>query len=238
MKLIILAAGKSKRIYKHIRKNKCLIKVNNLTLIQKIIQDSSNYFNKVIVVTGYNSQLIKRHLRNYSNIKIINNKKYKTTEMLYSLIMGLKYAKDNVVISYSDILVSKKIWQIFKNQNKDEIFVPIKKDWKNIWKIRSKLFTDDAETLKINKTKYLMEIGNKIKDKKDVDGQFMGLIYIPKKFLKKIINLYTKHKFRNMQTTQFMNFLIKKKYFIKCKLNNLFWYEIDDIDDLKNLKKK
>ena len=83
--------------------------------------------------------------------------------MLYSLIMGLKYAKDNVVISYSDILVSKKIWQIFKNQNKDEIFVPIKKDWKNIWKIRSKLFTDDAETLKINKTKYLMEIGNKNK---------------------------------------------------------------------------
>ena len=44
MRLIILAAGKSSRIFKDIGKHKCLLNVNNQTLLSKIINDS--LFNK------------------------------------------------------------------------------------------------------------------------------------------------------------------------------------------------
>jgi choline kinase len=237
MQLIILAAGKSQRIFKKIGKNKCLIKINNKTLIEKIISESSSYFNKINIITGFKSYLIKKHLNKYSNIKIIKNKDYNKKEMLHSIITGLRTINDDVVISYSDILVSKKIWKYFENSLNSEIMIPIKKNWKDIWKVRSKLFLDDAETLKINKDKYLLEIGNKIKKNTKVDGQFMGIIFIPKKYINKILNIYTKNNLEKMQTTQFLNFLLKKKIPIKCKPNNYFWYEIDDITDLKNLKK-
>ena len=236
MQLIILAAGKSKRIFQAIGKNKCLIKIKNKTLIEKIISDSSFYFNKINIITGYKSYLIEKHLIKYSNLKIIKNKDYYKKEMLHSIIIGLKNINDDVVISYSDILVSKKIWKYFNSLPTDEIMLPIKKNWKNIWKIRSKLFLDDAESLKIDKNKYLLEIGNKIKKKTREEGQFMGLIYKTKKYKKKIITMYEKNRFGKMQTTQFLNLLLMKKIPVKCKLTNLFWYEIDDIIDLNNLK--
>ena len=65
----------------------------------------------------------------------------------------------------------------------------------------------------------------------------MGLIYISKKIIKSINYLYKKHKLKNIQTTQFLNFLLKKNFKIKCSPTNLFWYEIDDMTDLKNLNK-
>ena len=43
MKLLLLAAGKSSRIFENIKKNKCLIKIKNKTLIQNII-DRINSF--------------------------------------------------------------------------------------------------------------------------------------------------------------------------------------------------
>jgi len=94
MELIILAAGKSNRIFKDIGKNKCLIEVNKKTLIEKIILDSANYFKKINVVTGFKSNLIKKKLKKYSKLRIIHNKDFYKTEMLHSLIVGLKKIKD------------------------------------------------------------------------------------------------------------------------------------------------
>ena len=237
MQLIILAAGKSSRIFKNIKKNKCLIKIKKKTLIEKIIQESISVFKKINVITGYKSHLIRKHLNKFPNINIIHNKEYNSTDMLHSMILGLNQVNDDVVISYSDILVSNKIWKIFKKIKNEDILLPIKKNWKSVWKIRSKLYLDDAESLKVDKNKFLIEIGGKIKKNSRVDGQFMGLIYISKKMIKSINNLYKKHKLKNTQTTQFLNLLLKKNFIIKCRLTNLFWYEIDDIVDLKNLNK-
>ena len=40
MELVILAAGKGSRIFKSINRNKCLIKIYNQTLIEKIVNDA------------------------------------------------------------------------------------------------------------------------------------------------------------------------------------------------------
>ena len=46
----------------------------------------------------------------------------------------------------------------------------------------------------------------KIKNLKNIDGQFMGLILIPKKIITKIIKIYKKYDLKGIQTTQFLNF--------------------------------
>ena len=240
MNLILLAAGKSSRIYNKIKKNKCLIKINNKSLIRNIIDNSSGAnISEINIITGFKSQNIKNELKDYNKIKFTNNLKYKTTDMVYSSIIGLKKSKSDTIISYTDIVYTKKLFQIIKKSNKNFITIPYIKNWKNVWKKRNKNIFEDAETFNVDKNSNLREIGNKINDKnlKLVNGQFMGTIFIPKKYINIIIKKYNIYSNGKLQLTQFVNKLIKDNMVIKCVNYNDFWYEIDDYEDLINFQK-
>ena len=111
------------------------------------------------------------------------------------------------------------------------------KRWLKIWNIRKKDPFLDCETLKYNNKLELKEIGNQIKSIKDVMGQFMGLIFIPKNELSKFKNLINKNIDKNIQTTELINISIKNNIKIKVLENRSFWYEFDDYKDVKNFKK-
>ncbi len=238
MKLLLLAAGKSNRIYKKINKNKCLIQYNNTSLLEKIISDSNlKNINDINIVIGFNKNLIKKRLKKL-NVNYIENNFYNSTDMLYSLYLGLKNLNDDTIISYSDIIFSKKIFSEIKKISKNkEIIIPINSKWKNIWKIRKKNILDDCETLDFNKNFKLTEIGNKIEDPRNVKGQYMGIMYISKKKLPLIIKYLKLYLKKNKQShvTYFLN-SIKDKLNIYCMRTSTFWYEIDDFQDYTNLK--
>ena len=65
----------------------------------------------------------------------------------------------------------------------------------------------------------------------------MGLIYIPKEHIKLVIKLYKKNNNRKLQFTGFLNSLIKDDIKLSSIEYKKFWYEIDDLEDYKNLKK-
>ena len=62
----------------------------------------------------------------------------------------------------------------------------------------------------------------------------MGIIYIPKRIRNNILN-FNKKVFnkKKVQTTQFLNSLIKMNFKIKCMKYQGEWYEIDDYKDYK-----
>ena len=94
MNLVFLAAGKSSRIFKIFKKPKCLLKIGNETLIEKLINNFKNTkIKRINIVVGSNSNMIKKYLKNYRNIKFIYNKDYSKKEMLYSMILALKKMK-------------------------------------------------------------------------------------------------------------------------------------------------
>ena len=141
MKFLLLAAGRSSRIYKKINKPKCLININGESLITKIIKninDIGNY--QINIVVGFKSKEIKKELKNFQNIKYINNKFYKTRDMTHSFITALKKINDDLIVTYTDILFDKKILKIILKNKKKEILLPILKNWKDVWKRRKKLF--------------------------------------------------------------------------------------------------
>ena len=239
MNLLLLAAGKSTRIYKKIKKNKCLIKINNNSLIKHIINKSKKSLIKnIFIITGFKPNNIKKELKEIKNLKFIRNRKYNSTDMVYSSILGLKKIKSDTIISYTDIFYSKKIFDIFSKSNNNFITIPYIKNWKKIWKLRNKNIFEDAETFKMDKNLYLKEIGKKINQKnlKYINGQFLGVIFIPKKYIKIVIDKYKILNNKNLQFTQFINNLIKFKIKIKCVEYKDFWYEFDDYEDLKNFK--
>ena len=239
MNLLLLAAGKSTRIYKKIKKNKCLIKINNNSLIKHIINKSKKSLIKnTFIITGFKPNNIKKELKEIKHLKFIRNSKYNSTDMVYSSILGLKKIKSDTIISYTDIFYSKKIFDIFSKSNNNFITIPYIKNWKKIWKLRNKNIFEDAETFKMDKNLYLKEIGKKINQKnlKYINGQFLGVIFIPKKYIKIVIDKYKILNNKNLQFTQFINNLIKFKIKIKCVEYKDFWYEFDDYEDLKNFK--
>jgi len=240
MNLILLAAGKSSRIYNKIKKNKCLININQKSLIRNIIDSAyKNKIEKIDIITGFKPNNIKKDLKNYKKIRFINNSKYSSTDMVYSALLGLKKIKIDTIISYTDIIYKDKIFKILSSNSKKFITIPYIKNWKQVWKKRKKDIFDDAETFKVDSNSNLKEIGNKINKKnlKSINGQFMGIIFIPSSLIQKTINKYKAYKNKKLQFTGFINMLVKDKVRVKCLEYNDFWYEIDDIEDFKNYKK-
>ena len=135
-------------------------------------------------------------------------------------------------------MFKKKIFEIFKKKKFKNITLPYIKNWREIWKKRKKNIYQDAETFLTKKNK-LINIGSKItkKNLKNINGQFMGIIFIPKTKLSPILNLYNKIKTNKIQYTQFLNLIIQKKITIDVINYKGIWYEFDDIQDLKNFKK-
>ncbi len=238
MEILILAAGKSSRIYKDIKTHKCLIKINNQTLIKRIVNicNSEKTIKRINIVTGFLTNKIKNELKSYK-INFIKNPLFKKKDMVHSIKLGLNKISDDVIISYSDVFYSKRLLRrIIKNMGK-RIILPVNKKWLKIWNIRKKDPFLDCETLKYNNKLVLKEIGNKIKNIKDVNGQFMGLIFIPKSEILKFKSLIDKNRNKNMQTTELINILIKNDIKIKVLESRDFWYEFDDYEDVKNFRK-
>tara|TARA_B110000967_G_scaffold162697_1_gene169317 strand:- start:3690 stop:4427 length:738 start_codon:yes stop_codon:yes gene_type:complete len=242
MDLLILAAGKGNRIYSKIKTNKCLLKVNKESLLNKIIRDASKtkFFENIKIVTGFKKENIYEQIKNQKKITTIYNKDFNSKEMLHSLYTGLKKCNNDTLITYSDIYYSPKIFsQIKINCKLQKVILPIQLNWKKIWKIRNKDILKDCETL-VHDSKYnLKEIGNKISNLNNVMGQYMGIIYFPKHLIKKI-NLYIKEgaEEKKMHISQFLNILINKKINIKCIPVKEYWYEFDDYSDLKNFNNR
>jgi len=240
MKLILLAAGKSSRIFNKIKTNKCLIKIKKKPLIRHLIDNAKNMgIEDIDLVVGFRSNNIKKEL-NDSSLNYIYNKKYNSTDMVFSSILALQKCRSDAIICYTDIFFNKKIFKYLIKYKNPNILVPHLKSWKKVWHKRQKEIFDDAETFITNKENNLIvEIGKKINETnyKNIKGQFMGIIYLPKKKIRGFIDSYKYYGKNKVQFTEFLNYLILKKNKISTTSYNSFWYEFDDIDDVLSFNK-
>ncbi len=236
MKIVFLAAGKGSRIYSKIKVNKSLIRIKKKTIISRLIENIPNRnINKIIIVLGFNYKKIINEVKKYK-LSYIINKDYKKTEMLHSMYLALKKYDDDMIFSYTDIIYNKSIIKKILKEKPRNICLPIYTNWKKIWNIRKKKILEDAETLKIKGNK-LIEIGRKITKIKEVQGQFMGIFFIPKSKRKFIINIIENNSLKKKQITFFMNYLLKKKIIINIFKYKKDWYEFDDYRDLLEYNK-
>lgn len=236
MKIIILCAGLGSRL--NSKEPKGFITINGKTLLERCVQNFSNCKIKkknIIFATGFKQSLIKKKFG--KNFNYIFNKDYSSTNMVYTLFNALKrISNTDVIITYSDIIYDKKnISKLLKNKN--HISTLIDFNWKKMWKTKNKLFSD-AESLKI-KNNTIIELGKPTKEIKKIDGRYVGVIKISKKCLEEIKKLYffnlkkNQKKFRKIDFTNFLNFLIKKNYKV-CPVSLIGkWNEYDDFVDLK-----
>jgi len=233
MILIYLAAGKGSRLPLKFRNNpKCLVKINNKSLIERNEVFFKN-FKKKIIITGYKNFKLTKIAKRY-NFKILINKSFSKTNMVYSMFIARKKINDDVVVCYGDIIFDNKVIKLLKSNDN---ILPVNVNWLKYWRKRmnKKKILLDAENLEIKKN-IITHIGGKI-EKKLPNYQFTGIIKFKKKTFQILANFFKKQDIK-IDMTNFLNLCIKEKKikFITKKYNS-FWHEIDTKKDITVARK-
>tara|TARA_Y100000590_G_C15736107_1_gene1018613 strand:+ start:371 stop:1093 length:723 start_codon:yes stop_codon:yes gene_type:complete len=226
-KALILAAGKGTRI-RGITKNKpkCLLRFKDKTIIEILIEKlRSEGINKITVVTGYQSEKIKKKLKN--SVKYINYPNYNKTNNLHTLLYAKRELNEPLLCIFSDLLLSQKIIKKMALSKKD-ICLAID--------TKSKL----EGTMRVKKTKnHIVDIGSHIKTNFS-NGNFIGLSKFSKfgcKHLKESLNRF-KDSHYEFYYTEALNSLIKDKKKINfIDISKYTWKEIDTKKDYDSAKK-
>ena len=231
MQLIVLSAGKGSRLPSKFRmKPKCLVELNSKPLF--LYNDKFfKYFKKKIIVSGYKQFHLKKISEKMGFTNIVN-KRYSTTNMVYSLFLTKQLVTNDVVIVYGDIVFDHRIYKLIKSKQN---ILPVNINWLNNWKNRMpvKNILKDAENL-IIKNGNLSEIGKKIDKKKLPNHQFMGIIKLKKKTFVNCYHFFKKINNNKIDMTSFLNLCVKNRIMsLKIKIYKSFWYEIDTIADHK-----
>ena len=240
MIFIILAAGKGTRLYPLTKdKPKCLVKYQGKSILDYQLEICKKMkLKKIFLVSGYKSSKIKK-----KNIIKIKNDKYETTNMLYSLFKVKKIfnGRNDLIISYGDIIYKNSILKKLINSS-EQISTVIDTEWYSYWKLRMENPLDDVESLRLNKNGYITDIGKKVKNLKNIKGQYIGLTKISKSVSEKILKVWIDinkkknvKKINNLYITDFLRILIKRNFKVKAIPVKRGWLEFDELSDL-NIK--
>lgn len=243
---LILAAGEGSRLRPLTDdKPKCLVSLIGKTIIQHQIDIlKKNDVSNIAIVTGYKSKKIKN-----LGYKTFHNFDYNKTNMVESLFTAkefLKNSKEDLLISYGDIVFESKNLKKVLNCTGD-LVIMIDDGWLDLWKIRFNNPLDDAETLRYGSKNRIIEIGNKAKSLKEIEGQYTGLIKISYKKIQDFISFYeykfdqslenNDNLFKKIYFTDLLQLLIHEGWDLTPARVNHGWLEVDTINDLNIYRK-
>lgn len=236
MQAIILAAGMGKRL-KELTKNntKCMVKVNGVTLIERMLhQIERQHLSRIVIVVGYEGRKLIDYIDTLgiqTPIVYVNNPIYNKTNNIYSLYLAKDYlCSEDTLLFESDIIVDDEIIDILVNDPRDTLALVDKyESWMDGTCV--KLGDDDSIEAFIPGAKFKF---TEIKDYyKTVNiykfgKHFSETHYIP------FLEAYSKALGDNEYYEQVLRVItMLDNPEIKAKrLTGQHWYEIDDIQDL------
>ena len=248
MNVIILAAGQGNRLKPLTNeKPKCLVEIFGKSLLNwQLDLFSSFQITDISIVKGYLKEKI-----NFPNINHFENNNFQTTNMIETLFCAKEKICDSTIISYGDIIYEKTVIEkLLKND--DDISVIVDKNWKDYWSIRFDNPINDLESLSIDFENNISNIGQKIENIDDIQGQYIGLMKFQnsgseflKSFYDKCKNfaengknyLKTNLPFEKSYMTDLLQGMIDEGYKIRAIPISSGWLELDTYDDYIKYKK-
>ena len=236
MQAIILAAGMGKRLKELTQNNtKCMVKVNGVTLIDRMLhQIDKHNLEKIVIVIGYEGQKLVDYISTLdiqTPIEYVNNPIYDKTNNIYSLALAKDYLlQDDTLLFESDLIFEDEVIDILLEDPRETLALVEKyESWMDGTCV--KLDEDDGIEAFVPGKKFKF---NEIKDYyKTVNiykfsRQFSETHYVP------FLEAYSKALGNNEYYEQVLRVItMLDDPAIKAKrLNGQLWYEIDDIQDL------
>tara|TARA_B100001094_G_C18196294_1_gene811437 strand:- start:9757 stop:11532 length:1776 start_codon:yes stop_codon:yes gene_type:complete len=236
---IILAAGYGNRMRPLTdNEHKTLLKINNITIIDNIIDSLiTNSINKVVIVTGYRANELKKYLlNNYNNVnfQFVYNKDFKTTNNIFSLSLAFKKIEidSDIILIESDLIYDHKIIENL-----------IKSSKKNIALVSKYHSGMDGTVVKIgSKNKITEVIPPHLQDSDfSFSDKFKTLnIYkfsqdFTNNIFSKLLNYYSEVIDDNCYYELVLGILIymQKEDIYSLLVDNRDWIEVDDTNDIR-----
>jgi len=236
MQAIILAAGMGKRLGELTHDNtKCMIKVNGVTLIDRVLtQLSTLNITKVILVIGYEGEKLKKHIGDdYKGLKIeyVFNPIYDKTNNIYSLSLAKEQLQmDDTILIESDLIFEDSLFNLILDHSYPNIALVDKYEtWMDGTMVR---LDDDNNIINfIPKKAFKYEDVNSYYKTVNVykfSKEFSSSHYVP------FLDAYTKALGNNEYYEQVLRVitLLDKCDLKALPLSGQKWYEIDDVQDL------
>lgn len=236
MQAVVLAAGMGKRLKELTTNNtKCMIKVNGITLIERMLcQLEKRHLSRIVVVVGYKG----KKLINYINelhiqtpIVYVENPNYDRTNNIYSLALAKEFLRqDDTLLFESDLIFEDSVIDELLDDARDTLVLVDKyESWMD--GTCMKLGEDDSiqafissKNFNYSEVNSYFKTVNIYKFSKD----FSEFCYIP--FLDAYLMALGNNEYYE-QVLKVITVLDEPK--IKAKrLHGQHWYEIDDIQDL------
>lgn len=232
---ILLLAGYGKRIANITSKPKCLLKINNQTIINRNLNMLKELkIKNITLVLGYKKELIKKEIVNFKKYFKFNysyNKNYRKFGNSYSLFIGLKKTKGETIIFDGDLIYSKKILENFLFNGHLSSFLIGKSSIRDIECAKALIDKNGFVRKTIDK-----RLINKLELKKyKFIGEAIGILRVSNKIRTLMINelkKFLKNK-KNLilNWEHFMNEFLKDNNIMYDKTHNSQWIEIDTKKD-------
>lgn len=236
MQAIILAAGMGKRLKDLTKDNtKCMVKVNGVTLIERLLKQLDIYsLNRIVIVIGYQGKKLVEYINTLkvtTPVEFVENPIFDKTNNIYSLALAKQYLlTDDTLLFESDVIVEDCIIKSLLDDRRDTLALVDKyESWMDGTCVKLSDNDDISEFIPGKKFKF-DEIKSYYKTVNIYKfGKHFSLThYVP--FLEAYSNAMGNNEYYE-QVLKILTLLddpgIKAK-----RLNGEKWYEIDDIQDL------
>lgn len=190
-----------------------------------------------LVVTGYRADQIRK-----LGYQTVHNPVYDETDMVYSLFCAEdQFPVDrDLVISYGDIVYEPSVVNELRECNAP-LCVVVDRLWDSLWQARFDEPLEDAETLRMNADREIVEIGGEPQSLDEIEGQYIGLIKVRSDFLDTFSETYYQlsspvdgeNARSSVEMTHFLQHLIDEGYRIQGVPINGGWLEVDTTEDLE-----
>lgn len=237
MQSIILAAGMGSRLGALTAENtKCMVKVNEVTLIERLLSQLEDLkLSRIVIVTGYKGKKLQDYIKTLgikTEIVFVDNPIYDKTNNIYSLYLARNYLlSEDTMLFESDIIFDDKIIKSLYADKRETLAVVAQyESWMDGTVVR---LSDDDEILDVipgkdfdySQKEHYFKTVNVYKFSKTYSTQF----YVP--FLEAYIhavgnNVYYENVLRILT-------MLDNTGIHAMRLNGEKWYEIDDIQDLE-----
>lgn len=236
MQAIILAAGMGKRLKDLTQNNtKCMVKVNGVTLIDRMLhQIEKQHLSRIVIVVGYEGQKLIDYIATLdiqTPIVYVNNPIYDKTNNIYSLALAKDWlCKEDTLLFESDLIFEDSVIDaLVKDPRETLALVDKYESWMDGTCVKLSA-DDDIEAFVPGKKFKFNEIDSYYKTVNiyKFSKHFSETHYVP--FLDAYQSALGQNEYYE-QVLRVITMLDEPE--IKAKrLNGQLWYEIDDIQDL------
>lgn len=236
MQAIILAAGMGKRLKELTKDNtKCMIKVNGVTLIERMLrQIEAKLFSRIVIVVGFEGQKLIDYISTLgiqTPILFVENPIYDKTNNIYSLSLAKDWlCREDTILFESDLIFEDAVLDTLLSDPRDTLALVDKyESWMDGTCV--KLGEDDSieafvpgKKFKYNEIREYYKTVNIYK----FSRHFSETHYVP------FLEAYQTALGENEYYEQVLRVItmLDDPGIVAKRLNGELWYEIDDIQDL------